>query len=53
MAKTFFTNVSKKALEGIRNMYADTAAEVSAIYDPATGEYTVVVVFPDKEPVAA
>ena len=53
MAKTFFTNVSSKALEGIRNMYAGTGAEVSAIYDTTTNEYTVVVVFPEKEPVAA
>lgn len=49
MAKTFFTNVSKKALEGIRNVYADKG-EVSAIYDPRTGEYTVVVVSPEREP---
>lgn len=53
MAKTFFTNVSKKALEGIRNLYANKGAEVSAIYDPRTGEYTVVVVFPEREAVAA
>jgi hypothetical protein len=53
MAKTFFTNVSEKALKGIRNMYADTGSKVSAIYDPETGEYTVVVLHTDDEPLAA
>jgi hypothetical protein len=53
MAKTFFSNVSEKALQGIRNMYAGTNAKVSSIYDPATGEYTVVVVTYDNETVAA
>ena len=43
MAKTFFTNVSERALQGIRNMYAGTGAKVSAIYDANTGEYTVIV----------
>ena len=53
MAKTFFTNVSEKALQGIRNMYAETDAKVCAIYNTSTGEYTVVVVNPDKAAVAA
>lgn len=53
MAKTFFTNVSEKALEGIRNMYAGTSAKVSAIYDPKTGEYTVVVLEPNGKAAAA
>ncbi|UYH54248.1 hypothetical protein N6L26_09295 [Qipengyuania sp. SS22] len=53
MAKTFFTNVSEKALEGIRNMYAETGSKVSAIYDQKTGEYTVVVMHPEKAPIAA
>ena len=53
MAKTFFTNVSEKALKGIRNMYAGTDSKVSAIYDPATGEYTVVVLHLEGERAAA
>ena len=53
MAKTFFSNVSEKALEGIRNMYAGTNSKVSAIYNHKTGEYTVVVLHPKKERVAA
>lgn len=53
MAKTFFTNVSEKALAGIHNMYADTGSKVSAIYSPDTGEYTVVVIHQKDERVAA
>lgn len=53
MAKTFFTNVSEKALKGIYNLYAGTGAKVSAVYDPKTGEYTVVVMGPNEAKVAA
>lgn len=47
MTKKFFTNVSPKAVEGIRKAYSGTPAEVTAVFDPATGQATVVVEWQD------